>query len=410
MPAESRELDIVVWGATGFTGRLVAEYLVERYGAQADFRWALGGRDRGKLEAVRAQLGAAAAELPLIIGDNGDEQFLAELAARTAVVCSTVGPYARYGSKLVAACATAGTHYCDLTGELQWIRRMIDQHAAAAERSGARIVHSCGFDSIPSDMGVFFLQREMRRAHGVPCRRIKYGVRKFKGGFSGGTAASLLAMMEEASGDPGVRRLLADPYGLNPDGERRGPDGPDSLRPEYDADFDSWAGPFVMAALNTRIVRRSNALLDYAYGRDFRYSESMLTGRGAGGLVRATGIAGGQGAALVAGAIGPLRNLLGRVVPKPGEGPSRSERESGFFDIELFGEHPSDAAQSLRARVYGDRDPGYGSTSKMLGESAVCLAVDDLKVGGGFWTTAAAMGEPLLQRLNANAGVTFSLL
>lgn len=406
----ARELDIVIWGATGFTGALVAEYLAERYGSAAPFRWAIGGRSRDKLEAVRTRLGSAAADLPLIVGDSEDESFLAALAGRASVVCSTVGPYALYGSKLVAACVAAGTHYCDLTGELQWIRRMIDRHGEAAARSGARIVHSCGFDSIPSDIGVFFLQREMQRAHGVPCRRIKYGMRRFRGGFSGGTAASLLAMMEEVSRDKDVRGLLADPYGLNPQGERSGPDGADSLKPEYDSDFQSWAGPFVMAALNTRIVRRTNALLDYAYGRDFRYSESLLTGRGAGGMARAVAMAAGQGAAMGAGAVGPLRKLLGRVVPKPGEGPSKSERDNGFFDIELYGEHPTEHARSLRARVYGDRDPGYGSTSKMLGESAVCLALDDLSVGGGFWTTAAAMGEPLLKRLHDNAGVTFSLL
>lgn len=406
----TRELDIVIWGATGFTGALVAEYLIERYGDSPPFRWAIGGRSRDKLEAVRARLGAAAADLPLIVGDSEDESFLATLAQRAAVVCSTVGPYALYGSKLVAACVDAGTHYCDLTGELQWIRRMIDRHGEAAVRSGARIVHSCGFDSIPSDIGVFFLQREMQRAHGVPCRRIKYGMRRFRGGFSGGTAASLLAMMEEVSRDKNVRSLLADPYGLNPQGERAGPDGADSLKPGYDEDFQSWAGPFVMAALNTRIVRRTNALLDYAYGRDFHYSESLLTGRGARGMASAAAMAAGQAVALGAGAIGPLRKLLGRVVPKPGEGPSKSERDNGFFDIELYGEHPTDRARSLRARVYGDRDPGYGSTSKMLGESAVCLALDDLTVGGGFWTTAAAMGAPLVERLHRNAGVTFSLL
>jgi len=410
MAVEKRAYDIVLWGATGFTGRLVAEYLLARYGEDAPFRWALGGRNRGKLEGVRSDLGVGAAKLPLCVGDSDDERFLGELAASARVVCSTVGPYARYGSPLVAACATAGTHYCDLTGELQWIRRMIDQHSDAAAKSGARIVHSCGFDSIPSDIGAFFAQREMSREHGVASPHIKYRVRGFKGGFSGGTAASLLTMMEEIERDKSVRSLLADPYALNPQEQRRGPDGRDQMGPVYDSDFDAWTAPFIMAALNTRIVRRTNALLDYAYGADFRYDEAMLMGGGPLGLAKASGLSVGIGGAMVAGAIGPLRKLLASRLPAPGEGPSQRQRETGFFDIELFAAHPSDRSKSLRARVYGDRDPGYGSTAKMLGESAVCLAMDDLDVAGGFWTTAAAMGAPLLQRLNQNAGVTFSRL
>ncbi len=408
--SDNREFEIVVWGATGFTGRLVAEYFIETYGADGAFRWALGGRNRGKLEAVRDDLGPAASQVPLVVGDNDDDSFLAELVSRTKVVCTTVGPYARYGSKLVAACVESGTHYCDLTGELQWIRRMIDQHSATAEKSGARIVHSCGFDCIPSDIGAFFLHQEMRKTHGVACRHIKYRVKGFRGGMSGGTVASMFEMMAEAGRDKRIRTLLADPYGLNPEGERNGPDGPDRIKPSYDDDFESWTGPFVMAALNTRVVRRSNALMDYSYGRDFGYDEAVLTGGGPAGLAKAAGVAAGLSGSMIAGAIGPVRKVLGRFVPQPGEGPSKELRESGYFDIELLAVHPQDRDKNLRARVYGDRDPGYGSTAKMLGESAACLALDDLVVGGGFWTTAAATGEPLLGRLNANAGVTFSIL
>jgi short subunit dehydrogenase-like uncharacterized protein len=409
MAAKKREYDLVVWGATGFTGKLVVEYLLERYGARAPFRWAIGGRNPKKLEGVCGDLGVEPAALPIVVGDNDDEQFLAELARQAKVVCSTVGPYARFGSKLVAACAAAGTHYCDLTGELQWIRRMIDRHTATAEKSGARIVHSCGFDCIPSDIGVFFLQQEMRRAHGVPCRRVKYRVRSFRGGFSGGTIASMFEMMAELERDKAVRTLLADPYGLNPENARQGPDAPDQIKPVYDEDFASWTGPFVMAALNTRVVRRTNALTDYAYGRDFQYDEAVLTGAGPSGFAKALGVSAGLGGAMAVGGIGALRRLAARFAPAPGEGPSRQEREKGYFDIELLGEHPHDRDKNLRARVYGDRDPGYGSTAKMLGESAVCLAVDELGVGGGFWTTAAAMGAPLLNRLNENAGVSLTL-
>ena len=410
MAAQAQELDVVIWGATGFTGKLVAEYLLERYGVGGDLRWAIGGRNQGKLEGVRRDLGDAATDLLLIVGDNDDADFLASLCKRTRVVCSTVGPYAHFGSKLVAACVGAGTSYCDLSGEMQWIRRMIDQHLAAAAASGARIVHSCGFDCIPSDLGVYFVQREMLQRHGVYSNHVSGRVKSFRGGFSGGTAASMLAMMEEVERDPGVRRLLADPYGLNPQGRRAGPDGRDQIGPAYDSDFASWTAPFIMAALNTRVVRRTNALLEPGYGADFRYDEAMLTGGGPIGLAKAGGISTAQGAAMVGGALGPLRRALSRFVPKPGEGPTREQREKGFFEIFVHARHPTDERKSLRGRVYGDRDPGYGSTAKMLGESAVCLATDDLEVGGGFWTTAAAMGDPLLKRLNENAGVTFTLV
>ncbi|MDJ0864987.1 MAG: saccharopine dehydrogenase NADP-binding domain-containing protein [Myxococcota bacterium] len=413
MAEAKRELDVVVWGATGFTGRLVAEYLLEHYGGSGPLRWALGGRSRSKLEALREDLardiGGGAAELELVLGDGDDEASLTALAERTRVVCTTVGPYARYGSKLVAACVRTGTHYCDLTGEAQWMRRMIDAHQAEAETSGARLVHTCGFDSIPSDLGVFFLQREMQARHGAPCARIGYRVVGFQGGFSGGTAASMLNVLEEATRDPEVRRVLADPYGLNPAGRRSGPDGPERMSPAWDSDFESWTAPFVMGAINTRVVRRTNALLGDAYGADFRYDEAVLTGSGPVGWLKAAGTAAGMAGVMAAGGVGPLRRLIGSRLPAPGEGPSKAQREAGYWDVLLHGEHPEDRGKSLRARATGDRDPGYGSTAKMLGESAVCLALDPLTAGGGFWTPASAMGEPLLARLQEKAGVRFSI-
>jgi len=406
MAGDDRELEVVLFGATGFTGRLVAAYMAEQYGdGTQSLRWGLAGRSREKLEAVRRELGAEA--LRTLVCDASDPAAVADLAARARVVCTTVGPYARYGSELVAACARAGTHYCDLTGEVPWVRRMIDAHQAQAEASGARLVPSCGFDCIPSDLGVHFVQREMRARHGVPAARVKLRVAGFRGGASGGTVASMLSLLEEAAADPAVRRLLADPYALNPEGRRGGPDGPDRLRPDYDPDFGQWTGPFVMGAVNTRVVRRTNALLGEPYGPGFRYDEAVLTGDGPLGLARAAGLAAGLGGALALGALGPLRRLLARRLPASGEGPAREKREAGWWDLRLLGVHPDDPARNLAARVTGDRDPGYGSTAKMLGEAAVCLARDPLEVGGGFWTPASALGDRLLGRLEKSAGVTF---
>lgn len=403
-----RELDIVLWGATGFTGRLVAAYLLERYGSAGSFRWALGGRSEAKLAVVRDTLGAP--ELPLVTGDAGDAASMRALASRARVVCTTVGPYARYGSELVAACARAGTDYCDLTGELHWIRRMIDAHQAEAQASGARIVPTCGFDSIPSDLGVLFVQREMRARHGAPSPHVKCGVAGFSGGASGGTIASMLNMLEEAAADASVRRLLSDPYALDPEGRRPGPDAPDRLGPAYDADLGQWTAPFVMSAINTRVVRRSNALLGDAYGAGFRYEESMLTGSGPTGAVRAAGLAAATAAGMGAMALAPIRRLVAPRLPRPGEGPSREQQEKGYWDLRFHAAPPEAGGDPLRARLRGDRDPGYGSTSKMLGESAACLATDALEAGGGFHTPASALGEALIDRLQKHAGVTFEVL
>ncbi|MGI9592776.1 MAG: saccharopine dehydrogenase family protein, partial [Myxococcota bacterium] len=401
--------DVIVWGATGFTGRLVAEYLLSQYGLGGELAWAMGGRSQDKLEEVRRELGPGGDAVPMVVGDGDDEASLAALAQRTRVVCTTVGPYAQLGSKLVEICARQGTDYCDLTGEVQWMRRMIDAHQDAAAASGARIVHTCGFDSIPSDLGVFHLQRGMRSQYGVPARRVRCRVVRFQGGFSGGTVASLLNVMEEAARHPEVRRIVADPYALNPEGQRRGPDGPDQSAPAWDEVFGQWTAPFVMAGINTRVVRRSNALLGDAYGRDFRYDEATLMGSGPAGWAKAAALTAGLGAVMLAGGVAPLRKGLAGVMPAPGEGPSREEREAGFFEVLLHGENPERPEARLRCRVVGDRDPGYGSTAKMLGEAAVCLAKDEIAVGGGFWTPASAMCEALLERLPKHAGVSFDL-
>ena len=405
-----REFDVIVWGATGFTGALVAEHLFARHGINQELRWALGGRNQAKLEAVRDRLGEGAKELPLVLGEGLEIDSMRGLAKKTSVVCSTVGPYAKYGSPLVQACAETGTDYCDLTGEIHWMQRMIETHEETARESGSRLVPTCGFDCIPADLGTWFVQEEMQRRHGIAASMIKMRVQGFSGAASGGTVASMLNMLEEARKDPSVMRAMREPYALNAASERSGPDGREVMTPFYDNDFGEWIGPFMMAGVDTKVVRRSNALLDYAYGRDFRYNEGMLTGAGPRGALKASAMAAGIVGGTAAMTLGPIRNSVGKRMPAPGEGPSQHQRESGFFDIRFHAAHPTDATRSLKARVTGDRDPGYGATSKMLGEAAACLALDDRPVGGGFWTPASAGGEALLRRLREHAGMTFAIL
>jgi short subunit dehydrogenase-like uncharacterized protein len=403
-----REFDVIVVGATGFTGSLVAEYLCERYGVGADLRWAVAARNQQKLSALRESLGSPAASLPVIVADTLDARSMSDLAQRTRVVLTTVGPYARYGSELVAACAENGTHYCDLAGEVQWIRRMIDAHDATARQSGARIVHCCGFDSIPMDIGAWFLQQQARERYGAYCDSIVLLVKAMKGGASGGTMASIMNVMREARADREVARVLARPYSLNPEGGPRGPDRSDQRGIRFDVDAQSWTAPFIMATVNTRVVRRSHALLGYPWGESFRYHEAIRTGRGIGGWSRSAMITAGLAGLVGAASFGWSRGLLERyVLPKPGTGPDAAAREKGFFNLEQIG-RLADGRQ-IRGRITGDRDPGYGSTSKMLAESAVCLALDELDSAGGVLTPAAAMAAPLLQRLQANAGLSFEI-
>ena len=408
MNDSSREFDVVVVGATGFTGALVAEYLCDRYGVDGSLRWAAAGRSQEKLAALRESLGPAASALPLIVADTLDAGSMRELARRTRVVLTTVGPYARYGSEVVAACAECGTHYCDLAGEVQWIRRMIDANDATARKNGARIVHCCGFDSIPMDIGAWFLQREARERCGAHCESIVLLVRAMKGGASGGTMASMMNLMREARADREVARVLARPYSLNPEGEQHGPDRGDQRGIHFDTDARSWTAPFIMASVNTRVVRRSHALLGYPWGSEFRYHEAIRTGRGPGGWFRAATITAGLGGLVGLASFGWSRNLLERfVLPKPGTGPDREARQNGFFKLEQTGRLAD--GRRIMGRITGDRDPGYGSTSKMLAESAVCLARDDLDSGGGILTPAAAMAAPLIERLTENAGLTFEI-
>lgn len=386
------EFDIIVYGASGFTGRLVAEYLAHQYGVGGKVRWAMAGRSLDKLAAVRDEIGAPA-DTPLVTADADDPESLKAMVGRTKAVLTTVGPYQLYGGALVAACAEAGTDYLDLCGEPAWMRQMIDAHEATAKKTGARIVFSCGFDSIPFELGVWFLQDAAKAQLGGPVPRVKGRVRGMKGGFSGGTAASLKATMAAAARDPSLVTLLKNPFALVPGFE--GPAQPSGNKPMLDEDLGVWAAPFVMAAINTRNVHRSNALLGQAYGADFVYDEMMLTGPGEQGEQIAQMIAASGG------------GLGGEGGPKPGEGPSKEERETGFYDV-LFLGIATDGRQ-IRASVKGDKDPGYGSTSKMIAESAICLVTEATDVPGGIWTPGAAMQRKLIDRLEANAGLKFTL-
>jgi len=406
---DNREFDVIVYGATGFTGTLVAEYLLRQYGVDGNIKWGIAGRSVSKLESVRASLGEKAANLDITVVDSQDESALAALASRTRVVITTVGPYALYGSNLVAACVEAGTDYCDLAGEVQWIRKMVDTHHVRATETGARIVHCCGFDSIPMDMGVWFLQDTAKRNHGHYCDAIALYVKATKGTASGGTIASMMNIIKEAKQDRSIGRLMANPYALNPEGEREGPDERDQQKVIFDADAGLWTGPFVMAGVNTRVVRRSNALAGYPYGQDFRYREVTITGRGFSGWLKGTVMTLALGALVLGISMGPTRKLLKKfVLPKPGEGPDRELQKTGFFNLMQIGKLPDGTV--LRTRITGDQDPGYGSTSKMLAESAVCLAKDELQTTGGVLTPAVAMGGDLLKRLRDNAGLTFDLV
>lgn len=381
------EFDVIVYGATGYTGRLVAEYIAGAY--PTGVRWAMAGRSLTKLQEVRAEMGIAA-DVPLLTANADDPTSLRAMCERTRVVISTVGPYQLYGSDLVAACAATGTAYVDLCGEPGWMRRMIDAHQDEARRTGARIVFSCGFDSIPFDLGVLTLQEHAIERFGRPAPRVKGRVRTMKGGFSGGTAASLKATLAAAARDPSLVPLLASPFALTPG--HKGPHQPTGLLPEFDTTINCWVAPFVMAPINTKNVHRTNFLLGGRYGDDFIYDEMMVTGLGDMGKAAAEAVA-------------KMNPFAGDAGPKPGEGPSKEERETGHYDVLFVGLMPD--STRIDAVVTGDRDPGYGSTSKMLAESAMCL-VQDVQGDGGVWTPGALMGPALRERLVKNAGLTFT--
>lgn len=398
------QYDLVVFGATGFVGRILCRYLLDQVGENG--AWAIASRSQAKLNALVSDLGVNS--LPQIIADVTNEDSLRNLCAQTQVVISTVGPYALYGDPLVKVCAETGTDYCDLTGEPQWIRRMIQRYSTTAEQSGARIVHCCGFDSIPSDLGVYYLQQQAKERFGVGCDRIKMRLIAAMGGISGGTAASGINLVKEASGDPTLRQELDNPYSLCTDSSQALEHPPTLVPVQYDEDFQGWVAPFVMAAINTRIVLRSNALLDDAYGKQFQYDEAVLTGPNVTGWLAAQGLSVSLGGMAAAMAFSPTRWLLeNTLIPKSGEGPSQAAQEQGFYELRFWG--TTAEGQTIQIKVVGDRDPGYGSTAKMLGQAGLCLAEDFPAKAGGFWTPASMFGDVLIERLVKGAGLTFEV-
>ena len=408
-PAQgARPYDVIIYGASGFTGRLVAEHMLATYGVGGDVVWAMAGRNRPKLEEVRSLIGAPDT-LPLIDADASDPASLAAMAWQAKVIITTVGPYQLYGEPLVAACAAAGTDYVDLCGEPAWMAQMISAYGDKAKASGARIVFSCGFDSIPFDLGVWFLQQEAKAKFGAPMSRVRGRVRKMKGTFSGGTAASLLATIAAAERDPSLLQVMANPFAMAQG--FTGPAQPSGNEASFDQSLGQWSAPFIMAAINTKVVHRTNLLLGHSYGQDLVYDEMMFTGPGKDGAKKAKALTRQNTIQNALLAFGPTRALIQRfILPKPGEGPSKHVRETGYFDVLFEGENS--VGQSLHVTVTGDKDPGYGSTSKMIAESALCLArdVDRQSCPGGIWTPAAALGMALINRLRAKAGLTFEVL
>lgn len=396
MRKQQKEFDLMIYGATSFVGKIMVRYLASL--SQEEFTWAIAGRSKAKLNDLKTELGLQ--NIPYFVADASDEQALGALCERANVIVTTVGPYALYGETLVKLCAQSGTDYLDLTGEPQWIKAMLDKYEAQAQASGARIIHCAGFDSIPSDLGVYLSQRLAIEKTGLAAPQIKMRVYKIKGTASGGTVASILNVLKEAGDNPELRKQLVNPYILC------GAEHPFSVRQknhkkaEYDEALGHWTMPFVMAAINERIVHRTNALLKGLYGDSFKYDEAMSAKT----ATTAWSTTLGLGAFVAAASIGPMRNLLAKyVLPKPGEGPTQEQQETGMFDLRFYATL-SDGTQQV-VQVTGDKDPGYGSTAKMLSQAALCLAKDTEGLSGGMWTPAAAMGDALMKRLSDYAGV-----
>ena len=385
-----REFDVVVFGASGYTGKLVAEYIQSEYGENGSVKWAIAGRNREKLEGIREELGCA--DLSILEVDSNDQDSLNAMTSSTKCVLTTVGPYQLYGSNLVQSCAKNGTDYVDLTGEPGWMYEMINAHKETAQASGARIVFSCGFDSIPFDLGVYFVQQAAKDKFGKPAQHVRGRVKAMNGEFSGGTIASLGATMATLKKKPELIKVLANPFSLTEGFE--GPAQLDDSKVLLDEKINMWVAPFVMAPINTKNIHRSNALLDHQYGEDFCYDEMMIAGEGEEGKQ-------------IADAMTSANPMGGDNVPQPGEGPSKESREQGNYDVLFFADL---GEESIEARVTGDMDPGYGSTSKMIAESAICLIQDCSDLPGGIYTPAPAMGDKLIHRLVKKAGLTFNII
>lgn len=400
MTESTKTYDLILHGATSFVGQIMTEYLAN-YQSES-YSWAISGRSESKLLALKNRLGL---NIEHFIADAADESSLSAICEQTKVVVSTVGPYALYGEALIKACVTSGTDYCDLTGEPQWIKAMLDKYESQAQTSGARIVHCTGFDSIPSDIGVYSLQKRAIERTGQPAKHVKMRVRKIKGAASGGTIASMMNVLKEAKEDPQLRKALVNPYVLCPSNHGFTVRQKNHKKAEQDKQLKMWTMPFVMAAINERVVHRSNALLDNMYGSEFRYDEAMSAKTASQAWTFTLGL----GAFMLGASVSPIRSLLeSYVLPKPGEGPSPEDQLNGMFDMRFYANLEDN--QKIVIKVEGDRDPGYGSTAKMLAQSALCLAKDVPDLAGGFWTPASALNEALISRLSTHAGVIVSEL
>ena len=384
-----KSFDVVIYGATGFTGKLVVEYMQEKYGNDEDVSWAIAGRSKEKLIAVSEDL-KVGSNIPHLLVDSNDTDSIVSMVQQAKCVLTTVGPYQLYGANILQQCVIHGVDYVDLCGEPGWMHEMINEHAEQAKETGARIVFSCGFDSIPFDLGVYFLQKEVIARHGQPASNVRGRVRAMNGEFSGGTAASLGATMASLKEKPELFEVLVNPFALS--NGFTGPEQAQDSKPIYDDKLETWVAPFFMAPINTKNVHRSNALMDHLYGEDFCYNEMWIQGPGEEGKT----------AAEFVGSMNPLADA-----PAPGEGPSKESRDNGNYDV-LFCADLADGS-TLHAAVSGDMDPGYGSTSKMIAESAICLVKECPHLIGGIYTPAPAMGEKLIARLQANAGLDFRL-
>ena len=411
--SKNRPYAVVLYGATSFVGKITAHYLTEflsnaKDANGANVTWAIAGRDEAKLNELQSELES---KVDIIIANSNDSASLDEMTKQTKVIISTVGPYLKYGEPLIKSCSANGTDYVDLTGEAIFIKDMMDKYQDSAKQSGARIVNSCGFDSIPSDLGVYFTQTKAEEKFGEACDVIHMRVKAAKGGLSGGTIASMATIFEEVGKDKSRRKQVANPYLLNDDTDAPNVRQDNVSKPEYDSEHKRWLAPFVMASINTRIVHRSNQLLGYEYGRGFKYDEAMWMKDGVQGQLSSYALSAGLFGFATAMMITPSRELLSKhVLPKSGSGPSKEEQKNGYFDIRLFGQ--TTKKDTINTKVTGDKDPGYGSTSRMLAQAALCLAQDVSKetVGGGFWTPASAMGDQLLTRLEEHAGLSFEVV
>lgn len=397
--------DIVIWGATSFVGQLVAERLLNTYGKDQGVSIAFAGRSKDKLEQLKRSLHSP--DVPILVGDAKDETFIAGLVASTKVVISTVGPYALYGETLVKACCEQGKDYCDLTGEPQWIAQMLHKYENLANTTGARIINCCGFDSIPSDLGVFWMQQQAKQDFGEYLQQIRYQFRASKGGVSGGTIASMVNAIKSIKENPQLAKSFKTPYALLKNKPVELPFQPNVRSVKKDPESGTYLAPFVMASINTKIVHRTNYLNEYQWGKDFLYDEAMCMGKGIRGWYRATWLTLGLGMFALAASYGWSRGLLEKfILPKPGEGPERELVDNGYFNVRMHGQTAQ--GQKFAIRVKGQGDPGYGSTCKMISEVAWLLLESNQHKGKcGFLTPAFAFEHKLVERLQHRADFTF---